>query len=100
MNYKIGKTLSDLAELSDIKNVEGKEFVKFVIKGTEEVFEEGTVIDGDIELTAIYTDKPITPAKPMDKSPETGENNIFDIIVLAIAFTSLIGMAVVNKIKE
>ncbi|MDE5830569.1 MAG: hypothetical protein K2H53_02575, partial [Clostridia bacterium] len=31
-----GKTLADLAELPAIKNVEGKDFVKFVIKDTEE----------------------------------------------------------------
>lgn len=91
-----GKTLADLAELPNIKNVEGKEFVKFVIKDTEEEFKEDTVIDGDIALTAIYTDK-VVPAKPIDNSPKTGENNGLNYVALSIVVLSILGIAYIIK---
>lgn len=102
-----GKTLADLAELSNIKNVNGKEFVKFVKKDSDETFEETNIIDADIELQAIYTDKvvetvPEAPKteKPKDDTPKTGIDNTIDILVIAIGMSSLLGIAVACKIKE
>ncbi len=96
-----GKTLADLAELSNIKNVEGKNFVKFVIKDTDEVFDETTVINSDISLTAVYENKPATPpSAPTDNSPETGENNIYDILVFGIMICSLLGIGIIGKLKK
>lgn len=97
-----GKTLSDLAEISSIKNVDGKEFVHFIIKDTEEIFDETTPIDGDIELQAIYKDIVIEvkPEVPMDNSPKTGENNLYDVLALSTIIYSIIGLAIVSKIKE
>ena len=87
-----GKTLADLAELENVKNIEGKEFVKFVVKGTDETFEESTVIDNNIELEAIYKDKEIkpVPTTETDKTPKTGIQDTRRTIPLAIVLVSLI----------
>lgn len=94
------KTLADLPELPNIKNVQGKEFVNFVRKDTKEVFAETTKIDSDIELEAIYKDKVIVQEKPKDETPKTGVNYSFDIFASFIIVSSIIGIAILTKIKE
>lgn len=94
-----GKTLADLAEIDSIKNVEGKEFVKFVKKGTDETFDETTVIDTDIELNAIYKDKPI-PKPPIDDTPPTGNQNETMILTMLIILTGLVGAGLLFGKKD
>ena len=65
-NYK--KTLADL-DLTAIKNVDGKDFVKFIDKSTGNDFAETTVITADIELEAIYEDK--VPQGPIGSTVDT-----------------------------
>lgn len=62
--YKLerGQTLSTL-DLSAIKNVSGKEFVKFVKKGTMQQITEDTLINETIEIEAVYKDKVVIPPK-------------------------------------
>lgn len=91
-----GKTLADLAELEDIKNVQGMKFVNFVIKDTEEIFNEDTVINGDIALNAVYT----KIEKPMDNTPKTGEDSIGEIWAITMILWSIIGISIMRKIKE
>lgn len=94
-----GKTLSDFDpdELSAIKNAQGKEFVKFVKKGTSEDFSETTPINTDIELSTVFTDK-VTPNEPAkDPTPKTGTNNILTISLLVVAILSLAGFVVTKK---
>ncbi len=77
-----GKPLSYLSEtLQRIKNVEGKEFVKFVKRGTDEEVKEDTIINEDIELTAVYKDKEKT-----DDSPKTGVEYKNAIITALMVF--------------
>ncbi len=99
-----GKTLKDLAELETVKNVEGKEFIKFVIKGTEDVFDENTAIENNTDLTAIYKDKPVetpTPTKaPEDITPKTGDIRGNEKITLLIAALAFAGIAICYKIKR
>lgn len=90
-----GKTLADLAEIKNIKNVSGKEFVHFLIKDTEEVFDETKEIDGDIQLTAIYKDK--VEQKPIDDTPKTGENKTYDIFAITMIMWAVIGIAIIEK---
>ena len=61
------------------------------------MFDEETVIDGDIELTAIYKDK--VPQKPMDETPKTGENNIYDIFAITMIMWAVIGIAIMKKTR-
>lgn len=91
-----GKTLTDLGEdiLSTIKSVNGKEFVKFVVKGTDNEFSETTPIDADIELSTIFKDN--TPIK--DNTPKTGAYNVVIFIAVAIFTISLVGFAITKRI--
>lgn len=95
-----GKALKDLAELESIKNVEGKEFVKFTKKNSEEAFDENTLIENDIELNAIYRDKPVaTPVIPKDDTPKSGVNEIdyVQIALSVIAIATVAGIYIVKK---
>lgn len=94
-----GKTLSDFDpdELSAIKSAQGKEFVKFVKKGTSEDFAETTPINEDIELSTVFTDKVITNEPAKDSTPKTGTNNILTISLLVVAILSLAGFVVTKK---
>ena len=92
-----GKTLKDLPELEGIKNVAGKEFVKFVVKGTDEVFSEDTEIIGNTEISTVYKDKVVE--KPMDDTPKTGENNIGEIFEVSLIIWLVIGLVVMSKFK-
>lgn len=91
-----GKTLADLGSdtLSAIKTVNGKEFVKFVIKGTETDFSESTPIDADIALSTIFKDN--TPVK--DETPKTGTNDIVIFISVGLMLISLAGVVVTKKV--
>jgi len=89
-----GKTLADLAEIESIKNKEGKEFVKFVKKGTDETFDENTVINTDTELDAIYKDKP-APKAPVDNTPLTGNQNGQVIITMLTILCGLVGAGLI-----
>ena len=98
-----GKTLADLAEIDSIKNVEGKEFVKFVKKGTDETFDENTAIDTDTELEAIYKDKPTTdefPKAPIDNTPMTGERNVNLMLTMFIILSGLVGVGLLVGKKD
>lgn len=90
-----GNTLADLGEeiLSAIKNVEGKEFVKFVIKDTDTEFSESTPIDTDTFLSTVFKDN--TPAK--DVTPKTGTSNTITIFVIAIIIISLAGVVIIKR---
>ena len=97
-----GKTLKDLAEFNNIKNVEGKEFVKFTIKGTEEEFDENKAIDVDTELTAIYKDKIVstpTPVKPKDETPKSGINeiNYRQLALTVVIVATIAGIYIIKK---
>lgn len=89
-----GKTLADLAEIDSIKNVEGKEFVKFVKKGTDETFDETTAINTDTELDAIYKDKP-APKAPVDNTPPTGNQNQTVILTMLTILCGLVGIGLI-----
>lgn len=95
-----GKALKDLAELESIKNVEGKEFVKFTLMHNDEAFDENTAIENDIELKAIYKDKPVaTPVIPKDNTPKSGTNEIdyAQLALSVIAIATLIGIYIIKK---
>lgn len=95
---EVGKTLADIPELPTIKNVTGKKFVNFVIVDTGEVIDETTPINGNLDLKTVFETTNDTD-KNKDESPKTGENNILDIIAFISIICSLIGIAVINKIK-
>lgn len=94
-----GKTLADLAEINNIKNVEGKEFIKFVKKGTDETFDETTIINTDTELDAIYKDKP-APKAPTDNTPPTGNQNGEAILTMLIILCGLVGAGLIFGKKD
>lgn len=116
-----GKTLEDL-DLSDVKEVEGKNFVKFVVAGTTTEFDETKAITEDIALSAVYEDKVVTPEEKPDKedtkteepSKETEEKEeaeekddtpktgVIDVTVYAVltATIAVAGIAVARKMKK
>lgn len=93
-----GKTLADLGEetLSAIKNVNGKTFVKFVIKDTDTEFAEDTIIDKDTSLTAVFRDNAPTAIK--DETPKTGTSNALSFISVVVIVISLAGIVITKKI--
>lgn len=95
-----GKALKDLAELESVKNIEGKEFVKFTLKHNEDPFDENTIIDGDIELNAVYKDKVVTtPDIPKDNTPKSGTNevNYVQVALSVVAIATVVGIYIIKK---
>ena len=99
------QTLSEY-DLSDVKNVEGKVFVNFVV-GDNEVFSENTPITADIELTAVYkepetpsTDTPAeTPSvdEPKDDTPKTGVSDFLGIALATLSISILLVVVLKRK---
>lgn len=95
-----GKALKDLPELESIKNVEGKKFIKFTLKDSEEDFSEDTIIENDIELNAIYEDIPAaTPDEPKDDTPKSGINeiNYRELALSVLALATVVGIYIIKK---
>lgn len=108
-----GKTLATL-DLSDVKNVEGKNFVKFVVVGTSVEFDEAKAITEDVSLSAVYEDKVVIseekpekeetkePSKETEEKDETPKTGVMDVTVY-VALTATIaiaGIAVARKMKK
>lgn len=88
-----GEPLTYLSEtLEKVKNVEGKDFVKFVRKGTDEAFDENAPINEDVELEAVYKDK-----KQSDITPPTGVEDKTTGVIITMMVLFIIANIIIYK---
>ncbi len=79
--------------LDDVKNINGKVFVKFVT-GDNKVFSEDTPITDNIELTAVYKENE-APSK--DETPKTGTSDYLGFALVTVAMSTLLIIALKRK---
>ena len=82
--------------LDDVKNINGKVFVKFVT-GDNKVFSEDTSITDNIELTAVYKENEAPSSNKKDETPKTGTSDYLGFTLVTVAISTLLIIALKRK---